>query len=188
MGISVKLAAAWLLLFGNGSAAEAAPPVAKTTAAVSPSIDRAELLVSGAPPLSAAALLHARRGDLAATANNFTEAAREYSTAALNAPNDPGLRMMLGVALSAARRTDLALPQFRAAVRLADDDVVALLLLQSALAEKGETIEAQGISQDVYRRFVPKVKAGLEASGSVRPPAGNDRSVARIPGLESSAW
>jgi tetratricopeptide (TPR) repeat protein len=143
------------------AAAAAVPPAA-------PVNDAASRFVDGPAALSALAVQYARRGDAAVRGSDFAGAARAYALAAQSSPKEPTLRLALGITLSAARRTDLAIPQFRTAVQLADDDVVAQLLLQAALSEKGEAAEAQEVGQDVSRRFSRKGKPGLEASGSVR--------------------
>jgi tetratricopeptide (TPR) repeat protein len=152
------------IAIGSASVRAAPTPVAHSAT----SSTAAALFVSE-PALPPAALSLARLGDQAVRRGDFDEAARRYALAALQAPADPILREMEGVALSAARHSDLAVPQFRQAVRLGgDNDVIATLLLQAALAEGGDANEAQGLYQDTRRRYATAGAGMLDASASVR--------------------
>ena len=119
-------------------------------------------------PLPPAAVARQKQGDSLLRGGDFAGAARSYAQAAEIAPRDPVLRLLTGVALSAAHHPDPALAQFRRAVALADNDVIASLLLQSALSERGEAAEAQEVYQETYRRFPLAGKPGaLSATASV---------------------
>ena len=110
-------------------------------------------------------------GDRLLRENNVREAAREYVRAVQSAPNDVALRLATGVLLAAAGDGNAALAQFRAAVALAENDVVASLLLEEALREQGRAVEAQNLMFATVRRFgsdTPSAGATvLDASGSI---------------------
>ena len=152
------------LLVATHGFCEQARPAALPTA----DSNAAALLTQGAASaLPSAAVSFARRGDSAVRAGDFSGAARFYAAAALSAPRDSLLRVQTGVALSSARHLELAIPEFRQAIRLDDGDVVAKLLLQAALADSGYSDEAQALHQETYRRFAPASGlARLDASGS----------------------
>lgn len=124
-------------------------------------------------PLPSAAAIRAaaafyKNGDRALHDADYARAAQQYEQAARAHPSNPLFRLTTGVALAALRRSDKAAAWFREAVSLADDDVIAALLLQSMLAEQNKTAEAQLVGQDVARRFArADKKPGLDASGSI---------------------
>ncbi len=105
-------------------------------------------------------------GDRALRTGDFDDAAKSYAIAALRAPNDPVLRLLTGVALTTIRRADTAAAQFKVACRLTDDDLLCSLLLQGALAQAGNTGEAQQVYADAVRRYA-KPTGGLDSAASV---------------------
>lgn len=91
--------------------------------------------------------------DRAMQTGEFDDAARTYAKAALVAPDNPILRMLTGVALATIRQPGAAASQFQQACRLTDDDLIASLLLQGALAERGDVDAAQTVYLDAVRRW-----------------------------------
>ncbi|MBC8137275.1 MAG: tetratricopeptide repeat protein [Fibrella sp.] len=104
--------------------------------------------------------------DRALQNSEFDDAARAYAQAAERSPNDPMLRLLLGVTLTTLRKPDLAVKQFKMACRLTGDDLVASLLLQGALAQVGEANAAQLIYLEAVRRY-NKPGGGLNSSSSL---------------------
>jgi tetratricopeptide (TPR) repeat protein len=119
--------------------------------------------------LSGTAWVFQRRGDQLIQAGDLKKAARAYDQAVRLAPSDPILRVASGVTQAATGNLAFATANFRAAVTLADDDVVAAYLLQVALREQGKSAEAQTVLFDLTRRFAPARPGGggLNASGSI---------------------
>jgi tetratricopeptide (TPR) repeat protein len=122
--------------------------------------------------LSGAAWVFQRQGDQLIQAGDMKGAARAYDQAVRLAPGDPILRVASGVTQAATGNLAYATANFRAAVTLAHDDVVAAYLLQVALREQGKSAEAQTVLFDLTRRFAPVRPGGsgaaaLDASGSI---------------------
>lgn len=108
-----------------------------------------------------------RSGDRFLRSDDLAGAAREYARAALAAPKDPFFRLTTGVALAALGDVERAARQFQQAQALAEDDIIAALLLQGALDAQGKTSAALTVKLDTVRRFSRKGQAGLDASGSI---------------------
>jgi len=151
-----------LVVASGGPAAGARQDVAKRVASVPAGAASASAL-----RLPAAAVGLHRAADRALRRGDLDEAARQYVRAALAAPDEPMLRMTAGVALATVRQVPGAASQFRRAAALADDDLIAALQYQGALAEMGEAAEAQSVYLDAVRRFSRPGKPGLDASGSI---------------------
>ena len=130
-------------------------------AAAPPVLSRRPAPVAGAP-----ALAH-RNGDRFLRSGDLRSAAREYAQAALAEPGNPLYRLTLGVTLAALSDVQRAAAQFRAARSVAEDDVIASLLLHGALEEMGRATEAQAVYLDTVRRFTREGKPGLDASVSI---------------------
>ena len=107
-----------------------------------------------------------KNGDHALQIGEFDEAARDYALASLSSPNDPILRFLTGVALTTIRKPDLAVSQFKVACHLTNDDLVASLLLQGALAQTGQADVARTIYLEAIRRY-GKPSGGLTSSSSL---------------------
>ena len=101
---------------------------------------------------------------------DFDDAAAAFARASVATPDNAVLRLVTGVALSTVRRVDLAVNEFRRATQLADEDPIAALLLQGALAERGSVDAAQSVYLDTVRRFSrgPEAGGGLEVSYPIR--------------------
>lgn len=106
-------------------------------------------------------------GDVALRAGDLRGAARNYTQAVIENPQEPMLRLAAGIALSENGMVTQAVDQFRMALRYAEDDVISALLLQGALVQMGAGSEAQEIYQDTYRRFSKPDGKGLDVSGSI---------------------
>jgi tetratricopeptide (TPR) repeat protein len=117
--------------------------------------------------LPAASVTAIRAGDRALRGGEFSAAAAQYARSAEAAPRAVLPRLLVGVALSAARRPDLAAAQFQAATQRAGDDLLAVLLLQGCIAERGDSAGAQALYLDAVRRFSRPGRPGLDASRSV---------------------
>ncbi len=108
-----------------------------------------------------------KEGDRALRVGEFDDAARAYARAALNAPQDPVLRLLTGVSLTTLRKPGLAVAQFKAACRLTGDDLVASLLLQGALAQMGQADAAQTVYLEAVRRYSKPGGGGLDSAASL---------------------
>ncbi|MDX1932675.1 MAG: tetratricopeptide repeat protein [Capsulimonadales bacterium] len=108
-----------------------------------------------------------RQGDDRVRVADMRGAALCYARAAENSPRDPLIRLALGVTLAERNRPEDAVFQFRKAVELAEDDVIAALLLRNALMERGDNAEAQDIYLDTYRRFGRKTGGSPDATTSI---------------------
>ncbi len=139
-------------------------PPAKATAKAEADVSR----ISNATPTAKPAVPFLRAADTAFGASRSDDAIKAYTQAALADPQNSTTRLCLGVALSHARRADLALPQFKKAASLAPNDVLAALLLQNAVQESGDPSEAQELYLDIAQKWARKdSKPGLDASGSI---------------------
>jgi RNA polymerase sigma-70 factor (ECF subfamily) len=168
-----------VVLLGGAVVTPAAFPVAAQARAVPKPETAAVASSEKVPPgAAAAAATLQKNGDRRLRKGELAEAAREFVRAALTAPGDPVYRLTAGVALATVGDVRAAASQFRHAQRLADDDVVAALLLQGALSEQGLAGPAQTVGLDTIRRFTLEGKAGLDASGSI---ARLKAAVARFP-------
>lgn len=111
--------------------------------------------------------VYVQEGDKALRNGDMTAATRSYVQAVLASPRDPALRLSAGVALAESGMLVEAANQFRQALRFAENDVIAALMLQNALTELGAGAEAQDIYQDTYRRFARPGKDGLDVNTSI---------------------
>lgn len=118
--------------------------------------------------LSNDAIVRLRLGDQRMRAADFAEASLEYARGAELAPAALLPRLCLGVALTSGRKVALAVQQYRAAQRIAEDDLITALLLQGALQELGDTGAAQQVYLDAVRRFKKDGRPGLDSTGSLR--------------------
>jgi len=75
-------------------------------------------------------------------AGRFDDAAAQYATVVQALPNEPGMRMNLGLALSLAGRPTEAVPHLQAALKLQPDLLPASLFLGAAYAELGQPAKA----------------------------------------------
>jgi predicted Zn-dependent protease len=94
------------------------------------------------PPSSNELAVKARRGKEAMAAGRFEEAAALYAEITRALPNEPGMLLNLGMALSMAGRTREAVPRLEAALRLQPDLMPASLFLGSAHMELGQPARA----------------------------------------------
>jgi predicted Zn-dependent protease len=94
------------------------------------------------PPTSDELAAKARRGKEAMAAGRFAEAAALYSEITRVLPNEPGMLLNLGMALSMAGRPREAVPRLEAALRLRPDLLPASLFLGSAHMELGQPARA----------------------------------------------
>jgi predicted Zn-dependent protease len=105
----------------------------------------------------------ARHGKEAMAAGRFDEAAALYAEIARALPNEPGMRLNLGMALSMAGRPREALPHLEAALKLRPDLLPASLFLGAAYLELGrparaveplqKVVAAQPDNQEARRRL-----------------------------------
>jgi len=84
----------------------------------------------------------AQRGKEAMAAGRFDEAAALYAEITRALPNEPGMLLNLGMALSMAGRPREALPRLETALRLRPDLLPASLFLGAALLELGHPARA----------------------------------------------
>lgn len=147
----------------SGSKDKEARPLLKKTVPAVKALPEA-VMVANRPNES---LRRFSEGDAALRQGDMMAATRGYLSAAVANPHDAMTRLAAGVALADMGRNLDALAQFKRAVEFAEDDVIANLLLQNALAESGAASEAQTLNQDIYRRFGRPKGSGLDASTSV---------------------
>jgi len=84
----------------------------------------------------------ARRGKEAMAAGRFDEAAALYAEITRALPNEPGMLLNLGMALSMAGRPGEAVPRLEAALRLRPDLLPASLFLGAAYIDLGQPARA----------------------------------------------
>jgi len=84
----------------------------------------------------------AEQGKAALAAGHFDEAARLYGRIVAALPDEPGMRLNLGMALSMAGRPAEAVPHLEAALRLRPDLLPASLFLGAARLQTGHPAEA----------------------------------------------
>lgn len=84
----------------------------------------------------------ARQGNQAMAAGRFDEAATLYAGIVQALPNEPGMRLNLGMALSMAGRPREAVPHLQAALKLQPDLLPASLFLGMARMELGQPAQA----------------------------------------------
>jgi tetratricopeptide (TPR) repeat protein len=84
----------------------------------------------------------ARQGREAMAAGRFDEAVALYGAVVEALPNEPGMRMNLGLALSMAGRPKEAVPHLQAALKLQPDLLPASLFLGAVYAELGQPAKA----------------------------------------------
>ena len=158
------------LRFAGFAALAALGPSVHAQTSVNPKAVRAvrvaEAHESALPP---AALRYVRQGDAELGSGNFTGAASLYARAAAEAPGALLPRLLLGVALSSAGQTKLAVDQLRQARRIAEDDLLTAFLLIGALEAYGDPAGSQDLYLQTVRdpRFRPPGRSGFDASGSL---------------------
>jgi predicted Zn-dependent protease len=116
-----------------------------------------------ASPSSEELALKARKGKDAMAAGRFDEAAALYAQITRALPDEPGMLLNLGMALSMAGRPREAVPALDAAVRLRPDLLPAFLFLGAAHLELGQparavpplqkVVAAQPDNQEARRRL-----------------------------------
>jgi len=121
----------------------------------------AALLVAGAAPDFQADDLAAKaqRGKEAMAAGRFDEAAALYAEITRALPNEPGMLLNLGMALSMAGRPREAVPRLEAALRLRPDLLPASLFLGAARLELGQPARAVEPLQKVVAAQPDNVEA-----------------------------
>ena len=97
--------------------------------------------VSAAPPPEDLAA-RAQQGKEAMAAGRFDEAATLYGAIVQALPNEPGMRMNLGMALSMAGQLQEAIPHLQTALKLKPDLLPAALFLGAAYTELGQPAKA----------------------------------------------
>jgi len=106
----------------------------------------AALVLAGAPasaaPQADELAAKAEQGREAMAAGRFDEAAALYAAVVRALPNEAGMRMNLGLALSMAGRPKEAVPHLQAALKLQPDLLPASLFLGSAYVELGQPAKA----------------------------------------------
>ena len=106
----------------------------------------AALLLPGRPASGARAVRDlaatAQQGKEAMAAGRFDEAATLYAEVVQALPNEPGMRLNLGMALAMAGRAREAVPHLEAALKLAPDLLPASLFLGAAHVELGQSAQA----------------------------------------------
>ncbi|HEY2946202.1 MAG TPA: tetratricopeptide repeat protein [Vicinamibacteria bacterium] len=115
-----------------------------------------------APPDSSARdalAAKAQRGKEAMAASRFEEAVDLYREIVKALPNEPGMRLNLGMAESMAGHPRAALPHFRAAVKLKPDLMPAWLFLGATHMELGEPAPAVAPLQKVVAAQPENVQA-----------------------------
>jgi predicted Zn-dependent protease len=85
---------------------------------------------------------HAQQGKQAMASGHFDEAVAHYAAIVQALPNEAGMRLNLGMALSMAGRPREAVPQLRAALKLQPGLLPASLFLGAAHMELGEPAQA----------------------------------------------
>ena len=122
----------------------------------------AALLVAGAAPAFQAAddlAAKAQRGKEAMAAGHFDEAAALYAEITRALPQEPGMLLNLGMALSMAGRPREAVPRLEAALRLRPDLLPASLFLGAARLELGQPARAVEPLQKVVAAQPDNVEA-----------------------------
>jgi predicted Zn-dependent protease len=106
----------------------------------------AALAFAGAPvaaaPQADELAAKAQQGKEAMAAGRFDEAAVLYGAIVRALPNEPGMRLNLGMALSMAGRPKEAVPHLQAALKLQPDLLPAFLFLGAAYADLGQPARA----------------------------------------------
>jgi predicted Zn-dependent protease len=122
----------------------------------------AALLVARAAPAYQAAddlAAKAQRGKEAMAAGRFDEAAALYAEITRALPDEPGMLLNLGMALSMAGRPREAVPRLEAALRLRPDLLPASLFLGAARLELGQAARAVAPLQKVVTAQPDNVEA-----------------------------
>lgn len=122
----------------------------------------AALLVAGAAPAHPAQddlAAKAQRGKEAMAAGRFDEAAALYTEITRALPQEPGMLLNLGMALSMAGRPREAVPRLEAALRLRPDLLPASLFLGAARLELGQPARAVEPLQKVVAAQPDNVEA-----------------------------
>lgn len=101
----------------------------------------------------------ARRGDAAMTASRFEEAAALYGEIVRVFPNEPGMRLNLGLAHAMAGRPAEAIPHFEVALKLRPGLVNAAFFLGAAHMELGRPTQAVAPLETVVKAQPDNVQA-----------------------------
>ncbi|HSB61569.1 MAG TPA: tetratricopeptide repeat protein, partial [Vicinamibacteria bacterium] len=147
---------------------------------------------AGLPPEDLAA--KARQGKEAMAAGRFGEAAALYAEVVRVLPDEPGMLLNLGMALSMAGRPSEAVPRLEAALRLRPDLLPASLFLGAVHMELGEparavpplqrVVAAQPDNQEA-RRMLAEALVALERYEAA---AGQLRELADLAPQDPRAW
>jgi tetratricopeptide (TPR) repeat protein len=136
----------------------------------------------------------ARQGRDAMEAGRFDQAAALYGAVVQALPNEPGMRMNLGLALSMAGRPREALPHLEAALELQSDLLPASLFLGAAYAELGQPAKAvpplrRFVSAEPGHREARRMLADAELSlGRFEPAARDYRELTELDPRDPRAW
>ena len=149
--------------------------------------------MSGGPPADALAV-QARQAREAMAAGRFAEASSLYGEIVRALPNEPGMRMNLGMALSMAGGLQEAVPHLQAALKLKPDLLPASLFLGAAYAELGQPAKAVSPLQTFVaaqpehreaRQMLADALLALERWGAA---ARHYRALAQQAPAEPAAW
>jgi len=156
------------------------------------------LLLAGTPVVAAPqaddVAAKARQGRDAMAAGRFEEAAALYGAVVRALPNEPGMRMNLGLALSMAGRPREAVPHLEAALELQPGLVPASLFLGAAYAELGQPARAveplrKFVSAQPDHREARRMLADAELSlGRFEPAARDYRALSEQDPQDPRAW
>jgi tetratricopeptide (TPR) repeat protein len=150
--------------------------------------------LAAAAPQSEELAAQARQGREAMAAGRFDEAAALYAPIVQALPNEPGMRLNLGLALSMAGRPREAIPHLRAALKLQPDLLPASLFLGAAYAELGEPAKAvtplrKFVSAQPDHREARRMLADAELSlDSFEPAARQYRTLTERDPRDPGAW
>jgi predicted Zn-dependent protease len=136
----------------------------------------------------------AQRGKEAMAAGRFDEAAALYAQITRALPNEPGMLLNLGMALSMAGRPREALPRLEAALRLRPDLLPASLFLGAALLELGHPARAVEPLQKVVAAQPDNLEARRRLADALwslerfEPAVQQYRELSEQAPQDSSAW
>ncbi len=164
---------------------------------LAPGVLTAFLLAAGGvsaalPPEDLAA--RAQQGKEAMAAGRFEEAAAHYAAVVQALPNEPGMRLNLGMALSMAGRPKEAVPHLQAALKLQPDLPPASLFLGAAYAELGqparavEPLQKFVAAQPHHREARQMLADALLALERWEPAARHYRALTELAPDDSKAW
>lgn len=136
----------------------------------------------------------ARKGKEAMAAGRFDEAAALYAEITRALPNEPGMLLNLGMALSMAGRPREALPRLEAALRLRPDLLPASLFLGAVLLELGHPARAVEPLQKVVAAQPDNLEARRRLADALwslerfEPAVRQYRELSEQAPQDSSAW